>query len=157
VRVPYAGFKGDYQKITVLTPTANGYPWLARLSGGTFVKQPTGATYTMTGDDIAFFLVHLDHQSERLKIEAFDAVTGRNLHKVSDERLLGRNSTATGFFPYAWDGTTFRGNGQDPAKWRTLPNGQYVVKFSLLKALGDEDNPDHWETWTSPVITIERP
>jgi hypothetical protein len=88
VRVPFAGFKGDYQSITVLTPTVNDFPWLAKLVGGTFTRQPAGATYTMTGDDIAFFLVHLDHQSERLKIEAFDAVTGRNLHKVSDERLL---------------------------------------------------------------------
>ena len=39
----------------------------------------------------------------------------------------------------------------------TVPNGQYVVKVSVLKALGDESNPAHWETWTSPVITIARP
>src|SRR5439155_19517742 len=29
VRVPYAGFKGDFQAIQVLKPTANGFPWLA--------------------------------------------------------------------------------------------------------------------------------
>ena len=27
----------------------------------------------------------------------------------------------------------------------------------VLKALGDKNNPDHWETWTSPVFTIDRP
>jgi hypothetical protein len=32
-----------------------------------------------------------------------------------------------------------------------------VVKVSVLKALGDPDNPAHWETWTSPVITLARP
>jgi hypothetical protein len=38
-----------------------------------------------------------------------------------------------------------------------VPNGQYVVKITVLKALGDDDNPAHVETWTSPVITIARP
>ena len=29
LRVPFAGFKGDYQSIQVLAPTANGFPWFA--------------------------------------------------------------------------------------------------------------------------------
>ena len=33
----------------------------------------------------------------------------------------------------------------------------YVVTVSVLKALGDENNPAHWETWTSAKITIARP
>jgi hypothetical protein len=37
-----------------------------------------------------------------------------------------------------------------------VPNGQYIVKLSVLKALGDAANPDHWERWDSPVITISR-
>jgi minor extracellular serine protease Vpr len=31
------------------------------------------------------------------------------------------------------------------------------VKVSVLKALGDESNPAHWETWTSPSFVIARP
>ncbi|MFL6662432.1 MAG: S8 family serine peptidase [Rhizobacter sp.] len=157
LRVPYAGFKGDYQSITVLTPTANGFPWLAKLAGGTFTNQPAGASYTLIGDDIPQFLVHLDHQSARMKLEAFDALTWKSFNKIDDEKLLTRNSTATGFFALTWDGTTFRGNGQNPGQWKTVPNGRYVVRLSVLKALGDEDNPAHWETWTSPVVTIARP
>ena len=26
----------------------------------------------------------------------------------------------------------------------------------MLKALGDPSNPDHWELWNSPALTIER-
>src|SRR6185369_16215828 len=37
-RVPFTGFKGDYQSIVTLTPTANGFPWLAKLDA----TQPTG-------------------------------------------------------------------------------------------------------------------
>ncbi len=157
ISVPFAGFKGDYQSTVVLTPTANGFPWLAQLDAGSFFNRPAGATYTMAGDDIAFFLIHFDHLARRVRLEAFDAVTGRSWHKVSDDEYFTRNSTPGGFFAFVWDGTTFRGNGTNENQFRTVPDGDYVVKLSVLKALGDEHDPSHWETWTSPVINIARP
>ena len=45
----------------------------------------------------------------------------------------------------------------NPVLVREAPNGVYTVKVSVLKALGDQSNPAHWETWTSPVITLARP
>jgi minor extracellular serine protease Vpr len=156
-RVPFAGFKGDYQSIPALTPTANGFPWLAKLSGGFFLNQPTGATYTMAGDDIPYFLLHLDHQVELLRLEAADADTGKSFDRVSNDEFVGRNSSATAFFAIPWDGMVFRKDGSKPKDWRSVPNGNYVVTMKVLKALGDPKNPDHWETWTSPVITIARP
>jgi minor extracellular serine protease Vpr len=158
MRVPYSGLKGDYQSFTVLTPTANGFPWLAKTTNGsTFSNNAAGVPYTMVGLDIPFFAIHLDHQSRRVRLEAFDADTGQAWHRVSDDEYVGRSSTATGFFAFAWDGTTFTGKGKNASQWRTAPNGRYVVKVSVLKALGDESNPAHWEQWTSPVITIARP
>jgi minor extracellular serine protease Vpr len=152
-RVPYAGFKGDYQAIQVLTPTASGFPWLAKTTNGsTFSNNAAGVPYSMSGMDIPFIALHLDHQARRVRLEAFDAASGKSWHRVSDDEYVGRNSTATGFFSFAWDGTTTSGN-----KEYTVPNGTYVVKVSVLKALGDEANPAHWETWTSPTITIARP
>lgn len=157
-RVPFAGFKGDYQSTQVLTPTANGFPWLAQLVGTSyFNKNAAGATYTMAGNDIPFFLVHLDHQSRRMRLEAFDAVSGKNLGRVSDDEYVGRNLTPGGFSALAWDGVTFRGKGKNDAQISSAPNGTYIVKLSVLKALGDEANPAHWETWNSAVITIARP
>lgn len=154
LRVPYAGFKGDYQSIPVLTPTANGFPWLAKLIGTSYFNQPGGATYSLVGNDVPFFLVHFDHQSRRLRAEVFEAVGGKAWHRAFENEYLPRNSTATGFFAFSWDGVTTAGKGN---KQFTVPNGDYVVKLSVLKALGDESNPAHWETWTSPVITIARP
>ncbi len=71
--MPYAGFIGDYQSIQVLTPTANGFPWLAQLVGASYSNRPAGETYSMVGDDIPFFLMHFDHQSERIVMEVWDA------------------------------------------------------------------------------------
>jgi hypothetical protein len=156
-RVPFAGFKGDYQTTQVLTPTSSGFPWLARLSGPSYLNQPNGATYTLANGDVPYFLVHFDHLSRRVRFEAFDAVSGRSWHRISDDEYFTRNSTPGGFFAFSWDGTTFTGKGKNASQRYVVPNGQYRVRLSVLKALGDENNPAHWETWTSPVITIARP
>jgi minor extracellular serine protease Vpr len=150
-RVPYAGFKGDYQSIVALAPTTFNFPWLAKLVGTAFVNQPSGATYTLAGGDVPYFLVHLDHQVRRLRAEVFDT-SGRAFHRAFEFQYVGRNSTATSFFAIAWDGKTTQGR-----QVSDVPNGSYTVVLSVQKALGDDDNPAHWESWTSPVITIARP
>ena len=151
-RVPFAGYVGDYQARQVLAPTSFGLPRLGHCIGNLCSLLAGGATFTMVGTDIPSILVHLDHQSRLMRMEVFDATTGRAWHRAYEEQYLARNSTSTGFFAYAWDGTTVGGK-----KTYTVPDGQYVIELSVLKALGDADNPAHWETWTSPVITIDRP
>lgn len=152
LRIPFAGITGDYQAIQVLVPTPNNFPWLAKLVGTSFFNQPTGASYTMQGNDIPFFLLHLDHPSAKLRMEVVDAVTGESHHLAANDRYLPRNSAATSFFAFSWGGGTFHGQQTD-----VVPNGQYVMRVSILKALGDDNNPAHWEVWTSPAITVARP
>ena len=151
-RVPFAGFKGDYQGFPVLTSAGSGFPWLAKLVGTTFFNQPSGATYTLAGGDIPYILFHLDHQVRYLRMEVVDAVSGKSWHRALHADYVARNSAATSFFAQPWDGTTSAGN-----KVYTVPDGQYRIILTVLKALGDPNNPAHIETWTSPVITIDRP
>jgi subtilisin family serine protease len=164
-RVPYAGFKGDYQRIVALAPTTAGFPWLARLDGDSYVRQTEPSTFTLQGNDMPFFLIHLAHQVSRLQFEVLHASNNRPVHPVFnrfvDLELVGRNRTPTGFFAFAWDGTRIHSNmdrGNSPnSLFKTVPNGSYVVRIRVLKALGNENNPAHWESWTSPVITLARP
>ncbi len=153
LRVPYAGYIGDYQLRQVLVPTANGFPWLAKFTGTSYTNQPAGATYTMVGDDIPYFLVHQDHQARKLRFDVYEAGSGKLWHTAYQEDFLGRNSSATSFFAYSWDGITTKGKN----KQITVPNGSYILRLYVLKALGDENNPAHWEQWQSPVVTIARP
>lgn len=152
IHIPYAGLKGNYQSIPVLTPTPYGFPWLAQVSDANLVNRPSGASYTLKDGDIPYFVIHLDHQARSLKMEVFDAKTGRAWHFLDNESYLPRNSTSTGFFTFTWDGTTFNGNHAN-----VVPNGQYIVTLTVLKALGDDSNPADVEIWTSPVITLARP
>jgi subtilisin family serine protease len=152
-RVPFAGFVGDYQSIQVLAPTPSGFPWLARLDAGSYsqVTGPADWVYSMADGDIPYFLVHLDHQARTFRMDVYDAVTGKAWYRAYSENYMGRNSSAAAFFAIPWDGMTYSGG-----KSYTVPDGQYVVQISVLKALGDASNPAHWESWTSPVIQIDR-
>jgi minor extracellular serine protease Vpr len=154
-RVPYAGFKGDYQSIQALTGGGAGFPLLGRpLGGGSYGIAEPNPSFSLADGDVPTALVHLDHQVRALRIDVRESTTGRQWHRAFDLEYLARNSTSTGFFAFEWDGITTRGRG---SKSQAVPNGSYVLDLQVLKALGDASNPDHWETWTSPRFTIARP
>jgi subtilisin family serine protease len=160
ITVPYAGYKGNYQAQQVLTATPNGFPWLAKLSadGTTFTKQAAGATYTLQGNDFPFILYHLNIPARKLnvQVENADGSFVQPVFNYADkEQFLSRSSTATSFFAFAWDGT--RGQDSGNNKRKVLPNGTYMLKLSILKPLGSENNPSDWETFTTPTFTIARP
>jgi minor extracellular serine protease Vpr len=159
-RVPFAGFVGDYQGIQVLTAgpvPAAPMPWLAGLYAGSYYKVdgPEDWVYAMQGEDIPYFLVHFDHHPQIFTLEVFEADSGKSMFWAGQYEYLPRNSTTTGFFAFPWDGTTTP--GKEGKQVFVMPDGDYLIKLSVLKALGDKNNPDHWETWTSPVIRIARP
>jgi len=128
--VPFAGFVGDYQSIQVLTDATFGLPLLVDQNFN------DATSFTLAGGDLPNFLVHFEHQSRLFRMEAFDALTGRSVGSVLQLDYMVRNSTSTGFFAFAWDGTTTRGR-----RAFTVPNGQYIFKVSVLKALGNSWNP----------------
>jgi minor extracellular serine protease Vpr len=159
--VPYAGYKGDYQAQHVLSPTANGFPWFAGLNAaGTSFTQITaaGSTFSLTGNSFPFFLFHLNIPARQFTVQVENA-DGSFVQPVfnyaDDESFLPRNSTAAGFFTFAWDGTRAQNIGND--KRKVVPNGTYMLKMSVLKPLGDPAKDADWEIFTSPSFTIARP
>jgi minor extracellular serine protease Vpr len=150
-RVPYAGFIGDYQAIQALAPTPFDLPWLASLSGDTFVRAGDLQRWSMQGGDIPYVLVHLDHQVRRMRMEIRSVPDGRNWHRAYELEYLPRNATSTSFFAFPWDGLTMNGN-----RVNVVPNGLYVIELTVWKALGESGNPDHVERWTSPAFVIDR-
>jgi minor extracellular serine protease Vpr len=167
--VPYAGYKGDYEAIQYLTtaptlasvdPAGKGflhsnYPAPGQVPYG-YTPQPSGATYTLTDwQNMPYFLVHLAHPAQELRMDVFDAVTGKAWHTAIDARYMPRNSTSGSIFDFSWDGTTAYGNGGNHVL--VVPNGKYVIKLTVVKALGNPSVASNTETWTSPTITIARP
>ena len=170
LRVPYVGFKGDYQSLPVLTSASCGLPAVFKvnaaasdtcLGGGIQRLGAAGASFTFQGSDIPILLYHLNHQVRRLNIRVYKA-DGSPVHPVfnyaSQLDYLPRNSAAATFFEFDWDGTRSQDNGGGNGDHRkVVPNGTYVLKLSVLKALGNASNPADWETFTTPPITLARP
>jgi subtilisin family serine protease len=157
--VPYAGFSGDYQAQQVLTGAGSNFPWLAS-SDGTNLRQITtaGHTFTMTGTDFPTLVFHLNIPARLMNIQVENG-NGSFVNPVFNyadkEAFLPRNSTATSFFTFTWDGTCGQDNGNN--KTKALANGTYMLKLSVLKPLGDPNNSADWETFTTPAFTIARP
>jgi subtilisin family serine protease len=169
-RVPYSGFIGDYQSLTILGAGAAGiFPTIGRLTGVVSATDQTpvhtpvaaGAIFTMTGGDVPYVLAHFAHQARKVRVELFAAETNRRVGEVLREEYRERNSRRTGttndtnsdvYLSFVIDGTVKSGNDR-----ATVGDGAYYVVFSVEKALGDDANPAHWESWTSPPFRIDRP
>ena len=142
--VPYLGVEGDYQEIA-----ANPRPDFQRITNARFTPDDH---FTMVGDDTPIFLVHLRHHVRRLRFEVV-STSGRSWQRAfPDFQYLGRSSTRSSVFVFDWDATTTAGRNT-----RVLPDGDYLVAISMLKANGDASNPAHWESVQLGPITIDRP
>ncbi len=152
LRVPYAGFKGDYQSVPVLKLSGQEAPWLGQLSGTRMTPQRSGATFTLASGDIPYVMVHLDHGAERLTLDIIEAATAKPWGRALSLSRVGQSASTTAFTRYGWKGTT-KLNGRATV----VPDGGYRIKLRALRALGDPGNEAHWDTWTSPVVTLDRP
>jgi subtilisin family serine protease len=176
--VPYAGYKGDYQSIVAI-PTA---PVIGKLNAPfakaqqIYTKARADEVWTLQSpDEIPNVLIHFDHQVRHLELQVVDAATGNPVHPLFSNYLerdfLARNglrppangpyntdSTTDDVTAFPWDGTRMHDNGNGtPDHRKVVPNGSYKIVVKALKAGGDPKNPAHWETWTTPTITIDRP
>jgi hypothetical protein len=174
-RVPYAGFKGDYQSIVAM-PTG---PIVAKRNAPfakaqqTYVAAAANEVWTLASpDEVPNVLIHFDHQVRRLELQVVDAASGKPVHPVFSNYLerewVARNASrppAAGpfasdenVFAFSWDGTRMHDNGKGTADHRkVVPDGQYKIVARALKALGNPANPADWEVKTSSTITIDRP
>ena len=156
--VPYAGLKGDYQALPILT----GLRFLVRATAsGPVPVTADGAVFRLTGPaELPTVLLHLDQQAERLEARVVRASDGSPLHPVFSTALevehLPKSATPGGFITFEWGGTRLHSNGgKEPT--RPVPDGSYRLVVRLLRSLGDPSNPAHWDVFTTPAFTIDRP
>ncbi len=157
-RVPYAGFIGDYQTVQVLTDPGFqfGNPILRPVLG---FGPNEPMTFNPDEGEVAWLLIHRSHQLRYWEFRVLHADSMQPIHPVFanflQDEFVGRNITAGSFTGFAWDGTRIHSAGNSNVR-HAVPNGDYVIQVRILKALGDPNNPEHWEIWDSPVVTIER-
>jgi minor extracellular serine protease Vpr len=158
VRVPYAGFKGDLQAIPILT----GPSFLVRTTATGIVPiTADGAVFRLTGEtETPSVLLHLDQHAQRLEARIVRAADGAPVHPVFSSAFavehVPKSATPGGFVVVPWDGTRLHANGSKD-RTRVVPDGSYRLVVRALRPLGDPADSAHWDVFTTPAFTIDRP
>lgn len=165
LRVPYAGYAGDYQERPVLLPGPYEFelPVLAVGDGdvdGDGVVDYTPFPETGNGDEPVFTLVEHDdpsvlaefgHQARSVEITAHhanaDGTQGEEVGVVYTEDYLRRSEAPGDFLAFTWDGT-YQG--------ATVEDGKYLLEMTITKAQAFNDTGEAGtESWTGEPFTIE--
>ena len=158
VRIPFAGFKGDYQDLPVLgvapfltdtdsTVTVDGDPPNVPIYLSEVETIEAGQRYSMVGSDVPTFAFGLQHQAQR--------VTAEIIPQGSLSWLGAQPGFRIELVPRSQPGNVFVfGLGDIDASG--LPDGRYTIRISILKANGNPGNPDHVVTAETPHFFIDR-
>ncbi|MFP4635496.1 MAG: S8 family serine peptidase, partial [Nitriliruptoraceae bacterium] len=163
LRVPYSGFAGDYQSMPLLGAIQpDGTidevdPVLSEIADvdeqGAPITEPVdeGHEFTVRDGDYPVIDAFFGHYPQRMEVYAVQQPSGRERLVMSQE-YLPRSPQPGEFLPFPWDGTTASGQSDNT---RPVPSGTYTLEVNVLRALGDPDNEDHWETWESPEFELD--
>ncbi len=143
ILVPAAGFVGDYQQLPLYWLD----PFLALVDGTSVFLLPEGWTFTMRDGDVPTFGVGMQHAAQVLSVDvvplADRAWIGPQLGLEAE--LVRRNNPGT---------VSIFGLGDLDAS--QLPSGEYKLRVTALKALGDPTNPAHVVVRETPRFFINR-
>lgn len=158
VRIPFAGFKGDYQDLPIVgtgpfltdtdsTVTVDGDPPTVPIYLEDVEAIDPGRAYSMAGADVPTFAVGLQHQAQR--------ITAEIIPQGTLSWLGAQPGFAIDLIPRSRPGEVFIfGLGDFDASG--LPDGRYVVQLTVLKPAGNISDPSHVEVVTTPHFFINR-
>ncbi|HEX2143643.1 MAG TPA: S8 family serine peptidase [Glycomyces sp.] len=147
----YSGYQGDYLAIPVLDHPE--FPKLAAVVGQDaesrqfdYRDPKAGETFPITaGPDLAA-LVYLGHQVAAMEVSMENADTGEMIEWGREQYLPRSPGPDDTLGIHLEDLAAARPGVMEPGRW--------TLHVRVLKALGDEANPAHWEQWESPVYTL---
>jgi hypothetical protein len=130
-----------------------------------YAKQDAGAVFTLapvtfgarTGADIPVVLIHLNNFARRVRLEVRRPGGRRSLGEAFAQDYVPRNNVENALVA-PWGLTTalpFDGTVRAGHRRVALPDGEYELVLTVQRALAGRDDP--LETWTSPVLRIDRP
>ena len=141
-RVPYTGYKGDYQAIVAL-PNApvigkQNAPFVECAADVRRLRPRTRSGRLRRADEVPNVLLHFDHQVRRFELQIVDAATGLPVHPVFsnyvERNFVARNESrppaggpyadSENVFAFPWDGTRMHDNGNGtPDHRKIVPDG----------------------------------
>lgn len=159
LRIPYAGYAGDYQDRPVLMegPYEFALPVLGvHLGGGEYNVFPDTGTgdepvFTLDGEDKPVVLAEFGHQARSVELTAWTAdEAGEKAEEVGvvyTEDYLRRSEMPGDILSFTWDGTL---------EGESVEDGKYILDMTVTKAQAFNDTTEAGtEEYTSEPFTIE--
>ena len=162
LRVPYAGYDGDYQDLPLFGYYAGVDEFVEqepRLSeivydDGEVVGYDTvdpGHAFDIGEGDYPVVEAFFGHFPQEMRVHAAHQPSGREW-LVMEDSYLPRSPTPEDYWPFPWPGVTQAGRSDNV---RPVPSGTYTLRVEVLRTLGDPENENHWETWESPAFEVD--
>jgi minor extracellular serine protease Vpr len=165
LRVPYVGYAGDYVDEMGLLgywwwgPGADDQPEFVEVDPLFAVEREDG--YEFIEDDGHVFRTRdgeypvvapfFGHFPQEMELWAVDQARGKRYLVMQDE-YLQRSPALVQRSLFEWDGTVRAGNSENR---RPLPSSTFTLELRVLRALGDADDAEHWDTWESPEFELD--
>ncbi|MEZ4606352.1 MAG: S8 family serine peptidase [Deinococcales bacterium] len=144
ISIPYMGFKGDYQSLNPISLR----PFLATVNDDDSLSaKPEGVSYSFIASDLPQLALGLQHSVSLVELDLVPTgeywwLGSQPLYQLKD---VPRNNVNTAYV-FSLDDTSIR----------NFPDGRYLLRLKILKALGDETNPAHWLSFDSSQFWIKR-
>jgi minor extracellular serine protease Vpr len=165
LRVPYVGYAGDYVDEMALLgywwwgPGADDEPEFVEVDPLLAVEvddeyeiiEDDGHVFRTRDGEYPVVAPFFGHYPQEMELWAVDQ-TRDTRYLVMQDEYLPRSPALVQRYLFEWDGTVRAGNSENR---RGLPSSDYTLELRVLRALGDADNPEHWDTWESPEFELD--
>ncbi|MGO4956742.1 S8 family serine peptidase [Luteococcus sp. Sow4_B9] len=158
LNVPYMGMAGDYQAVDVLNAPDGSTPCLGEMVGPKDARKPVclpeqeGLSFSMAEDNQPMPVFRLEYPTEKVQMVVHRAnADGSQAELVGVAAEFEHEGRVVGDVGLAWDGS-YLTTGSAPYRARVAA-GSYILEIKALRALGDAENPEHWQSWTSAPFT----
>lgn len=168
VSVPFAGLRGDYQKVRLLprsyrsfTDTGSGIgytvklPSLAYITSSGAVQPTTSSSRTFhvaqsNGQPMVMF--HLDYPTSAIRLRAINQKTRKSYWAVlsGTSTQLGKRGRDESYLLVSFYGIYKKSGG----KLARVPKGKYKLQLRVLKPLGSSKKKSNWETYTTHTLKV---
>lgn len=168
VSVPFAGLRGDYQKVRLLprsyrsfTDAGSGIAYTVKLPSLAYTTssgavQPTSSSSRTfhvartNGQPIVMF--HLDYPASAIRLRAINQKTKKSYWAVLSGKStqLGKRGRDESYLLVSFYGIYKKSSG----KLGRVPTGTYKLQLRVLKPLGSSKKSSHWETYTTHTLKV---
>ncbi|KAI7904229.1 peptidase S8/S53 domain-containing protein [Cokeromyces recurvatus] len=158
LNIPYFGVVGIQKTLPIFD---EGFPVIFDRNNTAYSQNETFIFDRNNNLTAPIAVLRLVTPTAHIKAELYEADSKKLLGEfITGLNFIGRNFLTNNygdetFYPFPWDGTYVPSSIPEAPLPIPVTSGTYLFKFSALKNMGDPNNANDWETWTSGPVVVK--